>query len=92
MAFKILNETQGQNNNDARWKARGFINLYLPRKDGSMKKLGAIALREADPEAVKLVEWLMVDPEKRLATLFSRVEVSFNLAERNNSGLDLPED
>lgn len=32
------------------WKAQGFINLYLPAKDGGKRrKLGAIPLKDSKP-------------------------------------------
>ena len=51
MAFSTSNtarNNQASDNNES-WKAQGFLNLYLPGKDGSKRKLGAIPLKESKP-------------------------------------------
>ena len=67
------------------WKAQGFINLYLPSKDGKRRKLGAIALKESKVNEKQLLTWLNEDPEN-VKTLASKLIVEYQsaaLAEEN---------
>ena len=77
-----------QSNNN--WKADAFINFSVPRKDGTAKKLGAIALKcDRDEETATLVAWLAEDPE-RLQKLMDKLLVDFRLARQDHQGgLDL---
>ena len=59
------------NTANSNWeKAAGFVNLYLPSKDGKRRKLGAIPLRLSKSNEKALVEWLESDEENvgKLAT------------------------
>jgi len=49
MAFNQSNaqRTETTQANSDSWKAQGFLNLYLPSKNGQRKKLGAIPLKES---------------------------------------------
>ena len=70
MAF-AQNSQAPQAQNDS-WKAQGFLNLYLPAKDGKRMKLGAIPLKESKPSEKTMLAWLNEDPanaEKILAKL-----------------------
>lgn len=42
-------------------KASGFLNISLPTKGGSTRKLGAIRLRDSVPAEKALREWLEAD-------------------------------
>ena len=77
-----------QSNNN--WKADAFLNFSIPRKDGTAKKLGAIALKcDRDEETATLVAWLAEDPE-RLQKLMDKLLVDFRLARQDHQGgLDL---
>lgn len=77
-----------QSNNN--WKADAFINFSVPRKDGTAKKLGAIALKcDRDEETATLVAWLSEDPT-RIEKLISKMVIDFRLAKADHKGgLDL---
>lgn len=88
MAFN--RQAQQQQNNQAEWKAQGFINLYLPTKDGSRVKLGAIPLKDSRNNEKTLLEWLNKDPEANAAKLLAKLEIEFRSAEpKEGSGLAL---
>lgn len=88
MAFN--RQAQQQQNNQAEWKAQGFINLYLPTKDGSRVKLGAIPLKDSRNNEKTLLEWLNKDPETNAAKLLAKLEIEFRSAEpKEGSGLAL---
>ena len=81
MAFSQSNaarNNQASDNNES-WKAQGFLNLYLPGKDGSKRKLGAIPLKEAKPAEKALLTWLNEDPS-RVAVLLSKLEIVYQSA------------
>lgn len=93
MAFNTNTQrnTETNNNNEA-WKAQGFLNIYLPRKDGSRVKLGAIPLRETRVNERQILDWLKQDDDSgnRLRTLVNKIEFEFNTAEpKEGSALDL---
>ena len=79
-----------QSNQNTNWKADAFINFSVPRKDGTAKKLGAIALKcDRDEETATLVAWLAEDP-KRIETLISKMIIDFRMAKQDHQGgLDL---
>lgn len=71
--------TAGAGNNDS-WKAQGFINLYLPTKDGKRRKLGAIPLRESSTTEAPLLAWLNADPS-RVKSIMAQLVMEFQSAE-----------
>ena len=79
-----------QSNQNTNWKADAFINFSVPRKDGTAKKLGALALKcEKDEETATLVAWLAEDPN-RVQKLMEKMVVDFRLAKtEHKGGLDL---
>lgn len=80
------NNTQGNNDN---WKAQGFLNLYLPNKDGKRTKLGAIPLKEGKPNEAKMLAWLKEDPS-RVSVILEKLEVEFRSSEQTEgSAFDL---
>lgn len=88
MAFTST-ATVTNRSSDASWKAQGFLNLYLPSKDGTRRKLGAIPLKEAKPSEKVLLEWLTEDPT-RVAVILSKLIIEFNPAEQaEGTGFDL---
>lgn len=48
----------------AKWKASGFINLYLTDREGNRRKLGAIPLKDGNPRHKALRAWLEEDPTR----------------------------
>lgn len=94
MAFN-KNSNNGSNaatgNNDS-WKAQGFLNLYLPSKDGGRRKLGAIALHDNKKSEKQLMDWLCsavtesgVGTEERVALILSSLQMEFRLAESSDA-------
>ena len=78
------------NSSNQDWKAAAFINLFLPRKDGSRMKLGFCALKSDDPEHLQLMEWLEADPENRLPALLEKLVLDYRAVEaKREDGLDL---
>jgi hypothetical protein len=91
MTFRsnAVQSTPVNTNNDT-WKAQGFLNLYLPSKDGGKRrKLGAIPLREAKPSEKLMLDWLTEDPT-RVAAIMSKLVIEFQSAQASEStGFDL---
>lgn len=88
MAFNTAAQTvPGQQNDN--WKAQGFLNLYLPSKEGGRKKLGAIPLKESKPTEKTLLAWLNEDPS-RVKVILSKLEMEYQSAEASDkNGFDL---
>ena len=61
------------------WKAQGFLNLYLPAKNGQRRKLGAIPLKESKANEKRLLAWLNEDPS-RVTKILSKLEIDYQLA------------
>lgn len=78
MSFNTNTARTPETANDS-WKAQGFINLYLPSKDGKRKKLGAIPLKESKHSEKALLQWLNEDPS-RVAQILSKLEMEFQSA------------
>lgn len=74
------NNNSGTDKNNDSWKAQGFLNLYLPNKDGKRTKLGAIPLKEANPNERQLLEFLKADPA-RVEVLLKNLLIEFRSAE-----------
>ncbi len=80
--------SSNQSNNDS-WKAQGFLNLYLPTKDGKRMKLGAIPLKEAKDSEKKLLVWLNEDPS-RVEAILGKLVIEYKSAvPTEGSGFDL---
>ena len=63
------------------------MNIYLPRKDGTKKKLGAIPLRPSNSEDMQIAKWLDAD-EGNLQKLLAKIQIDFR-AVGQNDGADL---
>lgn len=88
MAFQSNTARAPKEQNDS-WKAQGFLNLYLPSKNGDRRKLGAIPLKDAKPAEQSLRAWLEAD-EKNIQTLINKLEVEYQPATpAEGSGFDL---
>lgn len=72
------------NSQDESWKAKGFINLYLPKKnaDGSAGKfkLGAIAVTDKGAMA-KLLERLKADPDATIKAIQENLQLDYQDAD-----------
>lgn len=90
MAFKFNNNVAAiPGTADDSWKSQGFINFYLPKKDGGKRKLGSIGLKASKPAEKELLDWLNEDPS-RIGQLFAHCEVEYKSAEGDeNSGFSL---
>lgn len=90
MAFNTNTNTASAPSNDS-WKAQGFLNLYLPSKDGKggRRKLGAIPLKEAKPAEKQLMEWLNEDPA-RVSVIMSKLVIEYqSAAGADTAGFDI---
>ena len=84
MAFAKPNAVES---NDS-WKAAAFINFYLPTKNGTRVKLGAIALKEGKVNDVALMAWLK-DPQN-IEALLDKLECDYKVVDADApSTLDL---
>lgn len=72
----------GSSTNPSWDKAAGFINLYLPSKDGKQRKLGAIPLKMSKANEKQLLEWLESD-DANVASLASKLIVTYQSAQPN---------
>lgn len=61
-------------------KASGFLNFYLPSKDGKRRKVGAIGLKDSKPAEKSLREWLEADP-KNIVTFMEKIVIEYQSAE-----------
>ena len=78
-----------QQQQDESWKAQGFINLYLPRKNGERAKLGTIPLRDSRDNEAALRAWLEAD-EANITKLMEKLTIEYRPAQGDEStGLDL---
>ena len=76
------------NNSNTDWKADAFVNIFLPRKDGSRMKLGFIALKGDHQEQAKIIDLLRKDPEA-LERLRSKLVLEFKDLEEASAELDI---
>lgn len=88
-----FNQSNAQRNDQAQanetWKAQGFLNFYLPSKNGQRKKLGAIPLKESKHSEKALLAWLNEDPS-RVGQILAKLEVEYQSATpADASGFDL---
>jgi len=73
-------QSQSNNDRDAS-KAVGFINIWLPTKDGGKRKVGAIPLRGNKDNEVSLAEYLGTGTEEeqaaKLANFVGKIKIDF---------------
>lgn len=80
--------SQSGNNDD--WKASAFLNVFLPRRNGTRMKLGFFPLKESNVDQAKLIAWIKEDPEARLAALLNKLVIEFHeVGSQDESDLDL---
>lgn len=80
MAFQSAANTVSATTASDNWKAQGFINLYLPSKDGKRRKLGSIPLKINKANEKQLLEWLQGDAD-RIGVLRDKLIVEFQSAQ-----------
>ena len=70
-------------------RAKGFLNIYLPSKDGKRRKVGAIALRESKLIENQVIGFLEAD-EGNLEKLVAKLIFEYQSTEANEgTKLDL---
>lgn len=84
MGFEI-NQTNSNGNNNGggipdNKRASGFINIYLPTKEGGKRKLGAIPLLDSDPRQKAVREVLEAEGDAGIARLHSKLIIEYNSA------------
>lgn len=73
------------NTANSNWeKAAGFVNLYLPSKDGKRRKLGAIPLKMSKLNEKALLEWLESD-EENVGKLASKLIIEYQSAQASEA-------
>ncbi len=80
MAFNRGNAVRNDAPEADGWKAQGFINLYLPNKNGTRTKLGFIALKDSNVNHKMLIEFLEKDPEAGIAKLLENLQMDYRSA------------
>jgi hypothetical protein len=89
MAFNRPNTAAATTQANDSWKARGFLNFYLPTQSGKDRKIGAISLKLSSEDETKLAEWLEAD-EGNSAKLMARIKLVYRSAEKQEgSGFSL---
>jgi hypothetical protein len=89
MAFQSTVTNQSATPSNENWKAQGFLNFYLPAKNGGRKKLGAIPLKESKGNEKQLLAWLNEDPA-RVAQILSKLEIEYQSAlPADTAGFDI---
>ena len=84
MAFATSSAAPAQpSTNNESWKAQGFLNLYLPAKNGQRRKLGAIPLKESKANEKQLLAWLNEDPS-RVTQILAKLEIEYQSAASND--------
>ena len=86
MAFASSSAAQTASTTNASaegWKAQGFLNLYLPAKNGQRRKLGAIPLKESKVNEKQLLAWLNEDPS-RVTQILAKLELEYQSAASND--------
>ena len=92
MEFQFPNPILVQNSGQTakKWQNDAFINIQLPRADGTMGKLGSIGLKLSKPSEKSLIEYLREDPE-RVVELLKHAHFDFRMADGTTSaGFALP--
>lgn len=84
MAFATSSAAPAQpSTNNESWKAQGFLNFYLPAKNGQRRKLGAIPLKESKVNEKQLLAWLNEDPS-RATQILAKLEIEYQSAASND--------
>ena len=87
--FDRKNSNNSNNSGNADWKADAFLNLFLPRKDGSRMKLGFAALKMSQQDQAQLINWIKEDPEAHIEILKAKLVIEFKEVAEASAGLDL---
>ena len=83
------NDNSANGDQQPSWKAQGFINLYLPSKDGKRRKLAGIPLKDDKVNEKTLRAWLEESPDN-IDTLLSKLIIEYQpAAQAEGTGFDL---
>lgn len=87
MGFSFNVPSSTASTSDEKWKAQGFLNLWVKRADGSRAKVGAIPLRESKAFEKALIARLQQDGA--IEAFMSALEVDFQLADKPTSEVNV---
>ena len=83
MAFNLNGNNSRNSNGNDDWKAQAFLNLWVPKPDGSRLKIGAIPLKESRKNDAALIKRL--SEEDGLASLMDKLEIDFQIVDESKS-------
>lgn len=91
MSFSFPQPNQAAPNQaNTNWRNDAFINISLPRADGTMGKVGSLGLKLSKASERQLIEYLREDPE-RIVELFKHAVFDFRMVDGSTSaGFVLP--
>lgn len=90
MAFSFKNTPANTQSNQGYEKARGFINIYFPRKNGTSAQVGKIPLRLSAELEKQLLEFIAQNEEENFPKVVNRFTFTFHLVQEGESAaLDL---
>lgn len=91
MAFQTNDNAASSSNVSTFEKAKGFINIYLPSKDGGQRKLGAIPLRASKVFEKQLLDLIEKEGEVDvMSRLLDKIILNYQSAEVDPAaGFDL---
>lgn len=89
MGFQTENNQSTSTNNNAKDAPTGYINFYIPSRDGSRKKLGAIALKDSNANQKALREWLDAD-DANIQLLLNALVAEYTSVSGAPAEFDLP--
>ena len=89
MAFQKDNQSESSNTPATKDNPTGYLNFYVPKKDGSRKKLGAIGLKDSNMDQKALREWLDAD-EANVGILLSALVLEYTAVNSAPAEFALP--
>lgn len=94
MAFQFTNPASrnqpAAGNGQGFEKAKGFLNIHFPRKNGAQAQIGKIPLRLSSELEKQLLEFIAANQEENLPKVVNRMTFSFHLVqEGEEAALDL---
>lgn len=90
MAFQFTNPQAATGNSQGFEKAKGFLNIHFPRKNGTSAQIGKIPLRLSAELEKQLLEFITANQEENLPKVVNKLTFSFHLVQEGESAaLDL---
>lgn len=84
MAFSSQSRSANNANNDASWKAAGFVNIRIKTKSGSAKLI-AIPLKESDPFLSAIYKKLSEGGDEAMQSFVNALEFDFQHSKTRNA-------